>query len=246
MTGRFAQQQIKERERRFRRKHRWRLRAVWASLVAVGLSIWLIAPGVEVPLWAVVPAMSVCVLGAGWDQLVGTYSLACGRDAEKWTSDELRKRAPAGSRVVDWIPFGDRDVDHVLVTSSGVYVVETKYTDSVVNLKTFAGVRSAQEWAGQAHRNARSIRLMLASAGEHVDTTPLVVVWGPEVSGAPVLVDGTVFLRGRDLRSLDHWTTGDSALPALQVRRIEDLLLAHRARRLDDDRRQKRAAARTG
>lgn len=106
MTGRFARQQIKERERRFRRKHRWRLRALKASLALVALSIWLIAPGLEVPLWAVVPAMFVCVLGAASDQLMGTYSLACGRDAEKWTSDELRRTSPQGSRVVDWIPFG--------------------------------------------------------------------------------------------------------------------------------------------
>ena len=141
--------------------------------------------------------------------------------------------------------MGDRDVDHVVVGPAGVCVVETKYTDSRLNLKTAAGRRTAAGWAHQAQRNARSVRLRLGSAGLHVEVASMLVVWGPEVAGSPEVVDSSVVYRGRDLRT-QQWMNNETRLSESEVDGIVDLLVEHRERRLDDERRKRRAASRTG
>lgn len=239
MTGRFADKQIKERNRRVVRKHWWRLGLMALAIGGLGFGTWLVAPRFAVPLWGVLPAMCLCVVGAAWDQLAGTYHLVCGRDAERWTSRELRKRSPRGWHVVDWIPFGDRDVDHVLVGPGGVYAVETKYTDSYTDLRLGRGQRDAEDWASQAQRNARSVRLRLGADGIEVDVSPLVVVWGADVSGTPVSPLGAPVLRGQELRAA-AWRDPRARLSREEVRSVVDILTQHRKRRIEDDRVKRR------
>lgn len=242
MTGRYAQQQIKERNRRVLLKHWWRFGLMAMAVVVVAFSIWLIAPGLEVPLWAVVPATFLCVTGAAWDQLAGTYNLANGRDAEKWTSKELRKVCGPGWHVVDGISFAFHDVDHVLVGPGGVYAIETKYTDSMIELSSRRGYEWVRPHLEQAIEGARSIRYLLWN--HKVSVEPIVFVWGGEVTGSPASFDGVPVLRRK---GLDHpdlpWLKSGTVLSQDKVDEIVQWLLEYRDKRIRYDRRQGRRDA---
>jgi hypothetical protein len=84
------------------------------------------------------------------------------------------------------VPFDGIDVDHVLISESGVFAVETKFT-SVEWSERSAGFRDALL---VAHKRARTIRLYLQSRGHRVEVTPVLVLWGP---GAPNLDGGYEF-----------------------------------------------------
>ena len=79
-------------------------------------------------------------------QIDGTYHLVAARDTERWTSKDLRSLLGRGWYVVDGIHFWHGDVDHVAVGPSGVYLVETKHTDSELDLNTRRGLKSASAW----------------------------------------------------------------------------------------------------
>jgi hypothetical protein len=235
MTGRYAQQQIKERNRRVLRKHWWRFGVMALALVGVASSIWLIVPRFEVPLWAVIPAMFLGATGAAWDQLAGTYHLVSGRDAEKWTSKELRKACGPGWHVVDGVSFAFHDVDHVLVGPGGIFAIETKYTDSSVDLGSRRGQELAKRWAEQAIQGALSIRYCLWHETRQ-PIVPLVIVWGSEVSGSPRLVAGVPILRRKDLNDSMPWQRNAAVLSGDQVRAIVASLEKHQAMRLIHER----------
>jgi hypothetical protein len=238
-TESWADQQIKERNRRVLRKYWWRFGLMALALAGVGVSIWLIAPDVEVPLWAVIPAMFVLALGVGWPQIAGTYHLATGRDAEKWTSKELRKVCGPDWHVIDGIPFHRRDVDHVLVGPGGVYAVETKSTDSVVDLASSKGRKTAKSWIHQAQRSAQLVSAVLK--GEGVEVYAVVVAWGSEVSGSPYVYEGVPVLGRKDLDQPDvPWRRSIRVLTDAQVNAIVGELIAHRDKRFAYERSQKR------
>lgn len=218
------------------RKHWWRFGLMALAVLGLGLGAWLVAPGLEVPLWAVIPATCACVLGAGWDQLAGTYYLVCGRDAEKWTSKELRKVCGPGWLVVDGISFAFHDVDHVVVGPGGVYAIETKCTDSSINLSSPRGRDWAARWADQAVAGARSIRLLLRDLD--VDQVyPGVLVWGSEITGNPRFIDGVPVMRRKDLTEpWMPWRNGTRVLSDEDVRRIVSKLTEYRNVRLSYER----------
>lgn len=241
-TGRFARHKIKRYKRNFWRKHWWRVGVMTGIALAVAGALMFLWPEQRVPLWATVLAVVVASAGVASDSFYGTSQLAMGRDAEKWTSGALRRRGPHGSIVIDWIPFGERDVDHVLVGRAGVWAVETKYTDFDINLAG-PGARYGMQWAAQAERNARTLRLLLRSSGIDVAVTPLVVAWGPEISGTPASISSVQILRGPDLRVVMPWANDEHALSQAQVDFVRRVLTAHRERRLKHDRDERRAAS---
>lgn len=242
MTGRFARNKIKRYKRNFWRKHWWRVGVMAGIALSVAAALGVLWPQQEVPLWATVLAVVVASAGVASDSFYGTSQLAMGRDAEKWTSSALRKRGPRGSVVIDWIPFGERDVDHVLVGRAGVWAVETKYTDFDINLAG-PGERYAMQWSAQAERNARTLRLLLRSSGIDVAVAPLVVAWGPEISGTPASIGSVPILRGPDLRVVTPWANGEHALSQAQVDCVRRVLTAHRKRRLKHDRAERRGTS---
>ncbi len=232
MTGRFARQQIKERNRRLVRKHWWRLALMGFVILAFGAATWLVTPDLQVPVWGALPAICFAVLAGYWDQLAGTTSLSNGRDAEAWTSKELRKVCGPGWHVVDGISFAFHDVDHVLVGPGGVYAVETKYSDSTIDLSSRRGQECAARWAEQALEGARSIRLLLWDLDvDHV--YPGVVAWGSEISGNPRFINGVPILRPGDLQEVwMPWRRDQQVLNESQVNAIVSELVAHRDKRL--------------
>jgi hypothetical protein len=91
--------------------------------------------------------------------------------AETFSIESLRK-VPTWL-VVDNLPFEAEDVDHVVVTPSGVLAVESKH-HNVVSATT------AQRDLADARHAARKIRLFLGSTGHStVPVTPVLMVWGP-------------------------------------------------------------------
>jgi hypothetical protein len=140
--------------------------------------------------------------------------------------------APSSGRgwyVVDRIHFWHGDVDHVVVGPTGVYLVETKHTDSELDLGSHRGLRSAAAWVEAVRRRTRSTRLVLKSHG--VDVEPLIVIWGGQVTGTPCVCDGMRVLHRRELpEEVATWKERKSMLSSRQVDLINKDLLAHRMR----------------
>lgn len=236
-SERWIDQQIKERNRRLVRKHWWRLALGGLVVLGLGAATWLVVPDLEVPVWGVIPAVCFAVLVGYWEQLAGTANLVNGRDAERWTSKELRKVCGPGWHVVDGISFAFHDVDHVLVGPGGVYAIETKYTDSVIDLDTLRGQEWATRWADQAREAALSVRYLLWNETRK-PVTAAVLVWGSDVSGTPRHLDGVPILRRRNLHDDSvPWRRGLDALSKVEVDGIVAELKRYRDARVEYDRR---------
>ncbi|MDQ3913814.1 MAG: NERD domain-containing protein [Actinomycetota bacterium] len=216
------------------------------SVSAFLVLLWLVWPEQTLPLWGAVLLAVVTSVAVSSDTFYGTYQTAMGRDAEEWTSKELRKRCPREWRVIDWIPFGDRDVDHVVIGTAGVYAIETKYTDSDVDLETPWGRRDVEGWSAQAARNARTIRLRLRSAGVNVEVDPVVVVWGRALAGTPTTVADVSVWRGQDLRDGAPWAAAGTKLSNSEIDRAVLVLMEHRADRLIWEKEHRRTFAGRG
>jgi hypothetical protein len=117
----------------------------------------------------------------------------CGHLAETFSLESLRK--VSGWTVIENLPFDGVDVDHVVITPSGVLAVETKYFGPLIR-----GSQAERDRVAQARESAtaaaRKVHLFLRSEKLHeaVKITPVLMVWGP---GAPrftethrVLADG--------------------------------------------------------
>jgi hypothetical protein len=196
-AGSFAREQAKEKEKRVRRENRGRLAAMSLVPIALAGMAFLIWPAAGVPLWTVPLFLWATLMGAGSSQLFGTYGLEAGADAEVRTSKALAKLKTDGAEVFDHVEFDGYDVDHVLVHPSGVFVIETKYTDRPVDLSGRTTEGMLGDWASCAHRRARKIESLLKLANRFVvDITPIVVVWGTDIAGRDRVVDGVLITRG--------------------------------------------------
>jgi hypothetical protein len=104
--------------------------------------------------------------------------------AEQGTIGALTK--VRGWRVIENLPFDGVDVDHVVVTPSGVLAVETKYHG-----RTYpeAASRRMESDLAAATAAARKVRLFLRSRNVNaaLDVKPVLAVWGP---GSPDLPNG--------------------------------------------------------
>lgn len=236
-VGGFARSLIKERRRAFRRH--WPLfGAITAGLCllsAAGLR-WALEE-IAVPAWMLGPVFVVAVMGAVKTQLDGTYHLESSVEAEGWTSTDLRKALGPRWYVVDGVSFGAQgDVDHVVVGPSGVFAVETKYTDSTMDSRT--GQRLVTSWIDQSYKNARRVRFLLKhNYGHDLDVSPVVVVSGTELLALSPDVEGTQVVRRRDLRTLTcRWRDRPVSLTPEQVESVRAALLDYRGLREDFER----------
>jgi hypothetical protein len=154
-----------------------------------------------------------------------------GLEAEGWTSKDLRHGLGKDWQVVDWISFEFHDVDHVVVGPDGIFAVETKRTDSKLNLRSGNGRTRALEWIEQATDGSRSVRYLLSSFGYRLRVSPVVVVWGPEISGTPLRGDVPA-LRPRELEGeVAGWRQASGQLTGEQVNDIHAKLLEFRSMR---------------
>jgi hypothetical protein len=128
--------------------------------------------------------------------------------AETFSVEALRK--VSGWSVVDNLAFEAEDVDHVVVTPSGVLAVESKHHNHAVSATT------AQRDLADARRAARKIRLFLGSVGHStVQVASVLMVWGP---GQPKLAKG--------FRLVDDVVVVDSEHPELWSYQFAAPLLA--------------------
>jgi hypothetical protein len=117
---------------------------------------------------------------------------------------------------------------------TGVYLVETKHTDSELDLNSRRGLKSAAAWVDAVRRRTRSTRLLLKS--HSVDVEPVIVIWGGQVTGTPCECDGMRILHRRDLlEEVATWKERKFMLSSTQVDLINKDLLGHRMRQ-DSDR----------
>lgn len=242
MTGRFARQQIELRTNAFWRRHwRWAVPGVVVACALAGAVGFLIP--ISLPMWVVYPVVVLAVLSAMRPYFYGTYHLEMGAEAEAWSSTALKKAAGARWQVIDGVSFAYHDVDHVLVGPGGVYAIETKYTDSSIDLDTRRGWERAARWTDQAVEGARTIRLFLRGHGAP-DVYAGVIVWGSEMLGTPRFVEGVPIVQACDLgQPFTPWARGVEVLTDLQVEVIACELRRFRAERLRHDRAARAAQA---
>ena len=126
--------------------------------------------------------------------LSGASSRASGGEAERFTSEQLRKLDPARWFVFDHVAFADFDIDHVLVGPGAVFAVETKWRTRAPNQKQL------REFTAQAKRSSGRLRRFLSTKGVSRRVTPLVVLWGPEhgkvVAPEGQLIDSVLVVGG--------------------------------------------------
>jgi hypothetical protein len=190
-----------------------------------------------VPVWLLGPVFVVAVMGAVKSQLDGTYHLESSIEAEGWTSSDLRKTLGSRWYVIDGLSFGAQgDVDHVVVGPSGVFAVETKFTDSTMDSRT--GRALVTSWIDQSYDSARRVRLLLQhNYGHELDVAAVVVVSGTEFLRLSSEVEGTQVVRRRDLRELtSRWRGASVCLSSEQVESVRAALLDYRGLREDFER----------
>lgn len=199
-AGSYPRQQAQRQRRAFWRKSWWRVALISLMFVVMGAVIGWLWPDWAVPGWALPVIVWVLAFGAAQSSFDGTYHLEMGELAEKWTSQELKKLSRAGGRHFDHVLFDRFDVDHVLVYPSGVFAIETKYTDREVDLEGSSTRPLLNDWRDCALKQTDKIRSFLKTSKRFVvDITPIVVVWGPRIEGTSKVVDGVLIVRGRAL-----------------------------------------------
>jgi hypothetical protein len=112
--------------------------------------------------------------------LNNSHARGLGGEAERFTSEELRKLDRRRWVVVDDVLFDRWNVDHVLIGPGLVYAVESKWRGNPITGPEL------EEFVGQAVRGASKIRRLLRSRGVAIEVAPLLVLWGP---GSPALED---------------------------------------------------------
>lgn len=214
-AGSYPRKRAKDFHRASIKRNWWRLALMSLAPAALSLLIAVMSPTASIPAWSAPIVLWTVLIGAASPMLFGTYSKDMGADAEVWTSKELAKLRDSGCEHFDHLVFENRDVDHVLVHPSGVYVIETKYTDNEVDLAGRTTDRTLRDWCHQAEDRWRRIRALLVIAHRlRVDITPMVVVWGSFIEGTMRELDGIKVVRGRAL--LDEIARAAS-IPRLDV-----------------------------
>ncbi len=141
------------------RKHLRRYALVVALMAALGsftvLTLWPARP-VAAVFFAGVYTASYFALVTYSLMLDGSHQRMMGAEAERWTSQALRKAR--GWWVLDAVEFADFDVDHVAVSAECILAVETKWTSRTVSIDS-GGVHGLWgDGLGNARRGAKRIR----------------------------------------------------------------------------------------
>lgn len=203
-AGTFPREAAEARRKAWIRKNRWKLALGALPFVGGSVALGALWPEASLPLWLVMLVFPLVAWGLVESGVTGTYHLESAAMAEGWTSKELGRLRSEGAENIDYIPFAGLDVDHVLVHPSGVYAIDTKYTDTEADLGKGEPDYLIAGWQASAAVSARKIHLFLNKTDHqfHVKVTPLVVVWGSALEGELWERDVPV-VRGRKL--LDHF-----------------------------------------
>jgi hypothetical protein len=156
----------------------------------------------------------------------GTAPTMMGETAEQWTAQSLRPLLDHDWHLVNHVPLGGGDIDHLLIGPDGVIVVETKWSrDPWAMTERDATFAHA---LGQVKRQARSIGHLLGTPGE---VRRVIVLWGgakekvKESTGGR-LYEGTTVIAGPQL---DAWALrlGRGALQQGEIERLWSRLLEY-------------------
>lgn len=213
--SRFLRRKIKKIRRAFVRRNWWilALLALWIVVVFVavtGFQIWNLRGRID-------PGLILAFhLGLGIATLIAVLLTALGLDgarhqrqglaAERWTAEILGRLRRQGWWTRHDVEFDKMNIDHVMIGLQGAIAVETKYRDAVWSIGESA-IEEAQ-WSGralqitepvrQAKDNAFKLRSLLRAAGVRTEVLPVLVLWGPRLSGKPTAeIDGVLVVAGR-------------------------------------------------
>ncbi len=204
-SGRYATRKARRAQWELARANLLRFGLVVVGLVGAGLVAgvliggWLggfvagilVTAGVGMP-FVLLPAMT------------GATPQLMGADAERDTSDLLRRSVRNGAVAFDGISMANWEVDHVVLAQTKALVVETKWRSSPWDVVDDPDGRLAGAVA-QVRANARHVRVMLASrdVGLPVPVDPVVVIWGRMIDRERVVFefDGCPVVHGSALRS---------------------------------------------
>lgn len=122
----------------------------------------------------------------GWVVVAsGSAGAVMGEAAEQWTAAELRPLSAQAWRMVNHVPFGRVDIDHLLIGPGGVYVVETKWSGAgwgdrwaLDRIDTLAAGVASQAARARRWPPVRNLRLGAV--------TPVLVLWGRSVPNGPI------------------------------------------------------------
>jgi hypothetical protein len=203
---------------------------VGTGIVTAGV-LWL--AGAHGAWFGFVLGAQVAALGCGFAWLVveqsGARAPLIGAVGEDWSADVLARLGSRWTRI-DSIPFGSTlDIDHVLLSTAGVFAVETKFTASgwTESSPAFLGAVGDARWC------ARKIGFLLARTGKP-RVTPMLIIWGPgapSIPGGYELVDGVLVCRGADA---ERWRAHLEGLPPTtepaQITEMIDIIVDHTQR----------------
>lgn len=230
-AGRYIGTRIKQRRRAFYRKHWWRLAVVAAVLALIVGATALLFPDWYVPGWAAILFAVAAVVHIAREQIDGTYYLVSARQAEQWTSKDLARMLGHGWEVVDGISFWNGDADHVVVGPTGVYLIETKHTDSTFDLGSRASREVAEAWIEKLDRRARTVTALLRTHQVN-GLRKVILIWGGDVSGTPICRDDVLLIHRSDLRDqIRAWKKFPAELDPARVEALTQDLRLYQARR---------------
>lgn len=182
-------------------KSEWRtLAMVLAVCVLVLISTRLLGPYARGLFQGCFVMLVVGFLIFGFAVRTQAWNMLCGAWAEDYTREEVSKARQAGHvwDQVSSIEVGKSDIDHVVITPSGILMLESKWS--------FASLPADRltSYATQARARGERLRSILRSATVKrlTEVTPMVVVWGKGGENLPsggVVVDGIRVLYGHDL-----------------------------------------------
>ena len=153
-----------------------------------------------------------------------------GADAEEWTAERLAKLDPRRWWAIHGLFFDPMDVDHVLVGSRHVFVIETKWCSFATRIEQrLPGAMRQARWG------AKKVSALLRSEGVQRPVTPVVILWGPKhrIDGATMVerdgvlvavgagVDELLDELGRRCGSFDLDTAPRHALEAFAARQAQ-------------------------
>lgn len=172
--------------------------AIWVPVAAVLLrtqrtdflrGLWL---GISL---AVLVGMPLYVLAFN-----GLMQRGMGADAEEWTEERLSKLDPRRWWAIHGLFFDRMDVDHVLVGSRRVFVIETKWCSFATRVE-----QRLPQAVWQAKWGAQRVAALLRSEGVARSVTPVVIVWGPShrIGGETMVErDGVLIAVGKGVDDL--------------------------------------------
>lgn len=139
--------------------------------------------------------------------------LRLGRDGERAVGQYLERLRSDGAQVFHDIPGEDFNIDHVLITASGIYLIETKTYSKPA--KGEAVVVFDGESLAINRRNLTTAPVVQAKAGSHWLSKILEESTGKHFTVRPVLLFPGWFIQPTaEAKTSDVWVLNPKALPS--------------------------------